>query len=112
MEAFNKAHQTWVPVDPIVTQTIGKASKLEPPGSYEWNQMSYAVAFESDAKPRLVGLSTPFFASNPPLESPNSQSAAMQRVEAEATKRGDKVKVLVAEDNKVSKLPFEGFPEY
>lgn len=60
------------------------------------------VAFESDAKPRLVGLSTPFFASNPPLESPNSQTAAMQRVEAEATKRGDKVKVLVAEDNKTN----------
>jgi osomolarity two-component system sensor histidine kinase SLN1 len=60
------------------------------------------VAFESDAKPRLVGLSQPFFASNPPLESPNSQSAAMQRVEAEATKRGGKVRVLVAEDNKTN----------
>jgi osomolarity two-component system sensor histidine kinase SLN1 len=60
------------------------------------------VAFESDAKPRLVGLSTPFFASNTPLESPKSQTAAMQRVEAEATKRGDKVKVLVAEDNKTN----------
>ncbi|KAF2017674.1 putative histidine kinase HHK5p [Aaosphaeria arxii CBS 175.79] len=60
------------------------------------------VAFENDSKPRLVGLSTPFFASNPPLESPNSQTAAMQRVEAEATKRGDKVRVLVAEDNKTN----------
>jgi osomolarity two-component system sensor histidine kinase SLN1 len=60
------------------------------------------VAFETDSKPRLVGLSQPFFASNAPLESPNSQSAAMQRVEAEATKRGIKVKVLVAEDNKTN----------
>ena len=34
VEAFNKAHQTWVPVDPLVTQTIGKASKLEPPGTH------------------------------------------------------------------------------
>jgi osomolarity two-component system sensor histidine kinase SLN1 len=58
--------------------------------------------FETDAKPRLVGLSQPFFASNPPLESPNSQQAAMQRVEAEAVSRGDKVKVLVAEDNKTN----------
>lgn len=58
--------------------------------------------FETDSKPRLVGLSQPFFASNVPLESPNSQTAAMQRVEAEATKRGDKVKVLVAEDNKTN----------
>jgi osomolarity two-component system sensor histidine kinase SLN1 len=49
-----------------------------------------------------VGLSQPFFASNPPLESPNSQAAAMQRVEAEATKRGDKIRVLVAEDNKTN----------
>lgn len=60
------------------------------------------VAFESDAKPRLVGLSQPFFATNPPLESPSTQVAAMERVEAEASKRGDKVKVLVAEDNKTN----------
>lgn len=60
------------------------------------------VAFDTDSKPRLVGLSQPFFASNAPLESPNSQAAAMQRVEAEATKRGGKVKVLVAEDNKTN----------
>lgn len=60
------------------------------------------VAFETDSKPRLVGLSHPFFASNPPLESPNSQTAAMQRVEAEATKTGTKVRVLVAEDNKTN----------
>ncbi|KAF2203344.1 hypothetical protein GQ43DRAFT_447506 [Delitschia confertaspora ATCC 74209] len=60
------------------------------------------VPFETDAKPRLVGLSQPFFATNPPLESPNSQSAAMERVTAEATQRGDKVRVLVAEDNKTN----------
>jgi osomolarity two-component system sensor histidine kinase SLN1 len=60
------------------------------------------VPFDADAQPRLVGLSQPFFASTAPLESPNSQAAAMQRVEAEATKRGNKVKVLVAEDNKTN----------
>ncbi|KAG9188074.1 osomolarity two-component system, sensor histidine kinase SLN1 [Alternaria panax] len=60
------------------------------------------VTFDNDNQPRLVGLSQPFFASNAPLESPNSQVAAMKRVEAEATKRGDKVKVLVAEDNKTN----------
>ncbi len=60
------------------------------------------VAFETDSQPRLVGLSTPFFAATTPLESPNSQEAAMQRVEAEATQRGQKVKVLVAEDNKTN----------
>lgn len=60
------------------------------------------VPFDADTKPRLVGLSQPFFASNAPLESPNSQAAAVQRIEAEATKRGAKVKVLVAEDNKTN----------
>lgn len=60
------------------------------------------VPFDADHQPRLVGLSQPFFASNAPLQSPGSQAAAMQRVEAEATKRGDKVKVLVAEDNKTN----------
>jgi len=65
-------------------------------------QAAGPVPFEADSKPRLVGLSQPFFASNTPLESPNSQTAAMKRVEAEATQRGDKVKVLVAEDNKTN----------
>lgn len=60
------------------------------------------VAFDADTQPRLIGLSQPFFASNAPLESPNSQAAAVQRIEAEATKRGGKVKVLVAEDNKTN----------
>ncbi|KAF2627617.1 putative histidine kinase HHK5p [Macroventuria anomochaeta] len=62
------------------------------------------VAFEQDSKPRLVGLSQPFFASNAPLESPNSQAAAMERVEAEATKGGKKIKVLVAEDNTTNQI--------
>jgi osomolarity two-component system sensor histidine kinase SLN1 len=60
------------------------------------------VTFDADTQPRLIGLSQPFFASNAPLESPNSQAAAVQRIEAEATKRGGKVKVLVAEDNKTN----------
>ncbi|KAF3033083.1 Histidine kinase [Didymella heteroderae] len=62
------------------------------------------VSFEQDSKPRLVGLSQPFFASNAPLESPKSQAAAMQRVEAEATKGGKKIKVLVAEDNTTNQI--------
>lgn len=66
------------------------------------NSNSGPVTFESDSKPRLVGLSQPFFASNPPMESSSSQKAAMDRVTAEATKREDKVRVLVAEDNKTN----------
>ncbi|KAI9659826.1 MAG: Histidine kinase [Bathelium mastoideum] len=60
------------------------------------------VAFEADSQPRLVGLSQPFFASPQPLESPGSQQAAVDRMTAEASRRADKVKVLVAEDNKVN----------
>ncbi|KAJ4375508.1 Histidine kinase osmosensor [Didymella sp. IMI 355093] len=62
------------------------------------------VTFEQDSQPRLVGLSQPFFASSAPLESPNSQAAAMQRVEAEATQGGKKIKVLVAEDNTTNQI--------
>ncbi|KAI4281079.1 MAG: hypothetical protein L6R38_003964 [Xanthoria sp. 2 TBL-2021] len=58
--------------------------------------------FDTPAKPRLVGLSAPFFASDPPLESPNQQIEAIERVAAEASENGDKVRVLVAEDNKVN----------
>ena len=58
--------------------------------------------FDAPAKPRLVGLSQPFFAATSPLESPDKQLAAMERVAARAAQSGDKVRVLVAEDNKVN----------
>lgn len=58
--------------------------------------------FDTPAKPRLVGLSQPFFAATSPLESPDKQLAAMERVAAQAAQSGDRVRVLVAEDNKVN----------
>lgn len=58
--------------------------------------------FETPVNPRLVGLSQPFFATSAPLESPNQQIAAIERVAAQASQSGDKVRVLVAEDNKVN----------
>ncbi|KAK5124853.1 hypothetical protein LTR85_001043 [Meristemomyces frigidus] len=48
VEAFNAAQQKWIAVDPVVTGTVNKPSKFEPPSSYEFNQMSYVVAFEAD----------------------------------------------------------------
>jgi xeroderma pigmentosum group C-complementing protein len=54
VEAFNPAHQKWIAVDPIVTQTVNKPSKFEPPSSYATNQLSYVVAFESDGVARDV----------------------------------------------------------
>lgn len=58
--------------------------------------------FDTPAKPRLVGLSQPFFAATSPLESPEKRLAAIERVAAQAAKSGDKIRVLVAEDNKVN----------
>lgn len=55
----------------------------------------------AESQPRLVGLSQPFFAASQPMESPGSQPAAMEKITAEAT-RGGKIRVLVAEDNKVN----------
>src|SRR5436190_349572 len=54
VEAFNEAMQKWVPVDPIVTNTVGKPLRFEPPGSDLHNSMSYVVAFEDDASARDV----------------------------------------------------------
>ncbi|KAK4549520.1 hypothetical protein LTR36_006517 [Oleoguttula mirabilis] len=48
VEAFNAAQQKWIAVDPVVTGTVNKPSKFEPPSSYEFNQLSYVISFESD----------------------------------------------------------------
>jgi osomolarity two-component system sensor histidine kinase SLN1 len=55
----------------------------------------------NDSQPRLLGLSQPFFASSQPMDSPSSQPAAMKHIQANAT-RGERIRVLVAEDNKVN----------
>ncbi|KAI9885596.1 MAG: rRNA-processing protein bfr2 [Watsoniomyces obsoletus] len=54
VEAFNEALQRWIPVDPLVTLTVAKASKLEPPASDSLNQMSYVMALEADGVARDV----------------------------------------------------------
>lgn len=54
VEAFNEAVQKWIPVDPLVTKSLAKASKFEPPASDHYNTMSYVVAFEEDASARDV----------------------------------------------------------
>ncbi|RHZ63346.1 hypothetical protein CDV55_102361 [Aspergillus turcosus] len=54
VEAFNEAVQKWVPVDPLVTKSIAKPSKFEPPFSDPSNCMTYVVAFEEDASARDV----------------------------------------------------------
>ncbi|KAK2761615.1 hypothetical protein FQN54_001443 [Arachnomyces sp. PD_36] len=54
VEAFNEAVQKWIPVDPLVTNTVAKPSKFEPPASDRYNNMSYVIAFEDDASARDV----------------------------------------------------------
>src|SRR5256885_15480935 len=48
IEAFNEAIQKWVPVDALVTDSVGKASRFEPPAADRENNMTYVVAFEED----------------------------------------------------------------
>lgn len=54
MEAFNEAANKWVSIDPIVTKSLAKPSKFEPPASDSLNMMNYVVAFEDDASARDV----------------------------------------------------------
>ncbi|KAI1979129.1 hypothetical protein LOZ53_000397 [Ophidiomyces ophidiicola] len=54
VEAFNEAMQKWVVVDPLVTNTIAKPSRFEPPASDRYNNMSYVIAFEEDGSARDV----------------------------------------------------------
>ncbi len=58
--------------------------------------------FDGSTKPRLVGFSQPFFAASSPLDEPEKRLAAMERVAAQAARSGGKIRVLVAEDNKVN----------
>jgi len=48
IEAFNPAHQKWIPIDTHSTFTVNAPEKLEPPLSYTQNTLSYAIAFEED----------------------------------------------------------------
>ncbi|EME89039.1 uncharacterized protein MYCFIDRAFT_193055 [Pseudocercospora fijiensis CIRAD86] len=54
VEAFNEAQQKWIAVDAVVTNTVNKASKLEPPASYDLGQLSYVIACEDDGTARDV----------------------------------------------------------
>ena len=54
VEAFNEAMQKWVSIDPLVTKTIAKPSKFEPPAGEPENSMSYVIAFEDDGSARDV----------------------------------------------------------
>jgi xeroderma pigmentosum group C-complementing protein len=48
VEVFDGAYQKWLAVDPLVTRTVNKAQKLEPPASDSANDLVYAIAFDED----------------------------------------------------------------
>ncbi|KAH6842797.1 hypothetical protein B0I37DRAFT_330281 [Chaetomium sp. MPI-CAGE-AT-0009] len=54
VEVLDVAHQSWHPVDPLVTGTQWKPRVLEPPASDTLNTLTYAIAFEADASARDV----------------------------------------------------------
>ena len=54
VEVFNAALQKWISVDPLVTKTLAKPSKLEPPSNDPGNMLSYVIAFEEDGSARDV----------------------------------------------------------
>ena len=79
VEAFNEAVQKWVPIDPLVTKTVAKPSKFEPPAGDPGNNMSYVIAFEDDGTARDV---TRRYA--------KAYNAKTRRGRVEATKDGEK----------------------
>ena len=79
MEAFNAAVQKWIPIDPLVTRSIAKSSKLEPPTNDIENEMSYVIAFDDDGSARDV---TRRYA--------KSYNAKTRKSRVEATKGGDR----------------------
>ena len=54
VEAYNEAAKKWVTIDPVVTKSLAKPSKFEPPASDPLNLMNYVVGFEDDASARDV----------------------------------------------------------
>ncbi len=54
VEVFNEAHQKWLPVDPLVTESIAKPQAFEPPSNDRENSMSHVIAFEEDGCARDV----------------------------------------------------------
>ncbi|KAF9888204.1 hypothetical protein FE257_009199 [Aspergillus nanangensis] len=79
VEAFNEAVQKWVPVDPLVTKTLAKPFRFEPPSSDPYNCMSYVVAFEEDASVRDVT-----------RRYSKAFNAKTRKLRVESTKNGDK----------------------
>ncbi|KAF8429638.1 hypothetical protein EV426DRAFT_703435 [Tirmania nivea] len=78
VEAWNVATQGWVPVDPLVLNKVGLASRFEPPQAYLDNSMSYVAAFEEEGHVKDV---TRRYA--------NNYNAKTRKLRLNATKGGE-----------------------
>ncbi|TVY45492.1 DNA repair protein rhp41 [Lachnellula subtilissima] len=54
IEVLDEAHQKWLPVDPLVTETIAKPRAFEPPGADRENNMSYVICFEDEGNAKDI----------------------------------------------------------
>ncbi|KAJ8063150.1 hypothetical protein OCU04_008391 [Sclerotinia nivalis] len=54
LEVLDSAHQKWIPIDPLVTETISKPRSFEPPLIDKENALSYVLAFYADSSARDV----------------------------------------------------------
>ncbi|KAM0126703.1 hypothetical protein ACHAO1_009935 [Botrytis cinerea] len=54
VEVLDFAHQKWIPIDPLVTESISKPRSFEPPLTDKENALSYVLAFSSDSSARDV----------------------------------------------------------
>ncbi|TVY57478.1 DNA repair protein rhp41 [Lachnellula cervina] len=54
VEVLDEAHQKWLPVDPLVTETIAKPRAFEPPGADRENNMSYVICFEDEGNAKDI----------------------------------------------------------
>lgn len=54
VEVLDAAHQKWQPVDALVTYTLFRPNKIEPPAADRANCLSYVIAFEEDGSGKDV----------------------------------------------------------
>jgi len=54
VEVFDAAYQSWLTVDPLVTRTVDKPQKLEPPLVDSSNDMTYVIAFDESGSAKDV----------------------------------------------------------
>lgn len=103
----SSTHKSHSKASSLVGQTLHDSS--DPPQHMQTDSTNSLGSFRDDGDgsteladvPRIVGFTQPYVAKEP-QRSPEAKLNQMKKVESEAAQRGRKVRVLVAEDNKVN----------